>query len=209
MEPALSRSSPIGLQASLPATEVNQTLLHLDARRPSQKPQRPDVGAMSVFAPLPGSTWWPETHEKASRPRTASSYILAKEEERGERGKALHHSLSTHTSSNPEIEEIALLLRFWVPLLVRPAVEQKQTVTQDSLPVRPPVETTVCSPSPEEHLPPSQRHFSCRLECLLEAEMGRIAEQLLAKKGAFHNDISIYQSSSHEGSGHGGVFHLS
>ncbi len=55
-------------------------------------------------------------------------------------------------SGDPEIEETALLSRFWVPLTVRPVAEKE---TKDSPPGPPPGEGVVRSPSPEEQTSPS------------------------------------------------------
>ncbi len=82
--------------------------------------------------------------------RTAHSCPLAREE--GECNSSLTRSQPPVPSGDPEIEETALLSRFWVPLTVRPVAEKE---TKDSPPGPPPGEGVVRSPSPEEQTSPS------------------------------------------------------
>ncbi|ROL42887.1 hypothetical protein DPX16_10943 [Anabarilius grahami] len=79
--------------------------------------------------------------------------------------EAERHSLPAQTFLyDPEILEIALLLKRWVPLALGPAAEQKENETQDFPPGPLPREGAVRSPSPVEQSPPplgppSQEHF--------------------------------------------------
>ncbi len=65
------------------------------------------------------------------------------------------HGTPLSSSWDPETEETALLLKFWVPLAAGPAAEQKQNETKDSPPGPPPGEGVVRSPSPDEQFSPS------------------------------------------------------
>ncbi len=75
------------------------------------------------------------------------SHCLAREEEGSD---PVMHGTPLSSSWDPETEETALLLKFWVPLAAGPAAEQKQNETKDSPPGPPPGEGVVRSPSPDE-----------------------------------------------------------
>ncbi len=73
-----------------------------------------------------GPKWdWLEVHGEVLHLRTAPSWLLARWVV-GDSEEAMHRTLSSRGTENPEEKDIALSLKKWVPLALEPAAEQKK-----------------------------------------------------------------------------------
>ncbi|RXN24637.1 hypothetical protein ROHU_006043 [Labeo rohita] len=134
---------------------------HRDPTREALR--RPEVESALAAPHQPGSRVGQRMCEKARWcPLTTHCCLLVKREGEGS-GKvsATRLTPSTVPSCDPEMEEIALLLKMWVPLgSEEPAAEQKQKETKDCPPGPPPGEEVVPTPSPGEQILPSLGRLS-------------------------------------------------